>query len=74
MIRVTAGFASTVGILQPSPEVLALMAATCGIGGILGTTIAKKIEITNLPQLGTAFHSLVGMAACLTCFATYLDH
>merc|ERR1711915_31984 len=45
-----------------------------GIGGILGTTIAKKIEITDLPQLVAAFHSLVGMAACLTCFATYLDH
>jgi len=74
MIGVTAGIASTVGLLQPSPEVLAQMAATCGIGGILGTTIAKKIEITDLPQLVAAFHSLVGMAACLTCFATYLDH
>merc|ERR1712240_594576 len=45
-----------------------------GSSGILGTTIAKKIEITDLPQLVAAFHSLVGMAACLTCFATYLDH
>merc|ERR1711872_1094257 len=50
------------------------IAGTAGIGGILGTTIAKKIEITDLPQLVAAFHSLVGMAACLTCFATYLDH
>merc|ERR1712013_836928 len=33
-----------------------------------------KIEITDLPQLVAAFHSLVGMAAMLTCFATYLDH
>jgi len=54
--------------------VLAQMAGTAGIGGLLGTTIAKKIEITDLPQLVAAFHSLVGMAACLTCFATYLDH
>jgi len=53
---------------------LAQMAGTAGIGGLLGTTIAKKIEITDLPQLVAAFHSLVGMAACLTCFATYLDH
>merc|ERR1712240_103730 len=46
MIGVTAGIASTIGLLNPSPEVLAQMAGTAGIGGILGTTIAKKIEIT----------------------------
>ena len=50
------------------------IASTAGIGGLLGTTIAKNIEITDLSQLVAAFHSLVGMAACLTCFATYLDH
>ena len=40
----------------------------------LGSTIAKKIEITDLPQLVAAFHSLVGAAAVLTCVATYIDH
>merc|ERR1712168_647882 len=74
IIGVSTGIAATLGLLQPNPEVLAQMAGTAGIGGLLGTTIAKKIEITDLPQLVAAFHSLVGMAACLTCFATYLDH
>merc|ERR1711887_54986 len=74
MIGVSTGVAATLGLLQPNPEVLAQMAGTAGIGGLLGTTIAKKIEITDLPQLVAAFHSLVGMAAMLTCFATYLDH
>ena len=64
----------TLGLLQPNPEVLAQMAGTAGIGAVLGTTIAKKIEITDLPQLVAAFHSLVGMAAMLTCVATYIDH
>merc|ERR1712117_661988 len=73
IIGVTSGIAATLGLLQPSPEVLTQMAVCAGAGGVLGTGIAKKIEITDLPQLVAAFHSLVGMAAMLTCFATYLD-
>merc|ERR1719507_1847557 len=74
MIGVAGGVSATLGMVQPNPEVLAQMALVAAGGGILGTTIAKKIEITDLPQLVAAFHSLVGMAAMLTCFATYLDH
>merc|ERR1719244_1074959 len=74
MIGVSSGIAATLGLLQPTPEVLVQMAATCGAGGLIGTGIAKKIEITDLPQLVAAFHSLVGMAAVLTCVSTFLDH
>merc|ERR1712233_31972 len=74
MIGVSSGVAATLGLLQPNPEVLTQMAVVAAGGGALGTAIAKKIEITDLPQLVAAFHSLVGMAAMLTCFATYLDH
>ena len=52
---------------------MAQIAGTAGICGLLGTTVAKKFEITDLPQFVAAFHSLVGMADCLTCFTTYLD-
>merc|ERR1712241_1157950 len=74
IIGVSSGIAATLGILQPSPEVLAQMIGTAVTGAAIGTTIAKKIEITDLPQLVAAFHSLVGMAAVLTCVATYIDH
>merc|ERR1711863_122962 len=61
MIGVSSGVAATLGLLQPNPEVLTQMALVAAAGGALGTTIAKKIEITDLPQLVAAFHSLVGM-------------
>ncbi len=74
MIGVSGGVAATLGQILPSQPVLAQMALAAGGGAAIGTTIAKKIEITDLPQLVAAFHSLVGMAAVLTCVATYIDH
>lgn len=72
LIGVAGGIAATLGQIAPSTEVLTQMAAVALGGGAIGSVIAKKIQITDLPQLVAAFHSLVGLAAVLTCLSTFI--
>jgi NAD(P) transhydrogenase subunit beta len=53
-----------------TPGVLSywLILAGLVIGGAIGTYVARQIQMTALPQLVAAFHSLVGLAA--VCVAT----
>ncbi|MDB9818897.1 MAG: NAD(P)(+) transhydrogenase (Re/Si-specific) subunit beta [Candidatus Pelagibacterales bacterium] len=43
------------------------------IGGIIGAVIAKRIAMTDMPQLVAAFHSLVGLAAVFVAVAAFYD-
>jgi len=43
------------------------------VGGAVGLFAAKKVQMTQMPELVALMHSLVGLAACLVGFASYVD-
>ena len=43
------------------------------IGGFIGTRAALKVEMTQMPELVAAMHSLVGLAAMLVGYISFMD-
>ena len=43
------------------------------VGGSVGLYAAKVVKMTQMPELVALMHSLVGLAACLVGFASYVD-
>ncbi len=60
-------------IFSPNVEGLAWVLLAMVIGGGIGIHYAKKVEMTEMPELVAILHSFVGMAAVLVGFNSYID-
>ena len=56
-----------------SPAGMAWIVGALVVGGGIGLYAAKVVKMTQMPELVALMHSLVGLAACLVGFASYVD-
>ena len=65
--------AVTTTLLDPGVVSYETILAGIVVGGAIGTLVAYRINMTALPQLVAAFHSLVGVAAVLVAVAAFYN-
>ncbi|MFO1085796.1 MAG: NAD(P)(+) transhydrogenase (Re/Si-specific) subunit beta [Reyranellaceae bacterium] len=69
------GMAVAIGVTVATPGVVSPWLIIVGliVGGAIGAVVAMRIQMTALPQLVAAFHSLVGLAAVFVAAAAFVS-
>ena len=60
-------------LIGPGSGLWLLSLALIAGGGIIGFYIAKRVQMTEMPQLVAAMHSLVGLAAVFVGYNAYIE-
>ncbi|MCC6983759.1 MAG: NAD(P)(+) transhydrogenase (Re/Si-specific) subunit beta [Bauldia sp.] len=72
MVGMTIAVVTTLVRVNPGTVGWVLIVLAIGIGGGIGAVAARRVAITQMPQLIAAFHSLVGLAAVLVAWGAFL--
>ncbi len=73
MLGMTLAIVATVFGPRVTAEGMAWIVGALVVGGGIGLYAAKVVKMTQMPELVALMHSLVGLAACLVGFASYVD-
>jgi NAD(P) transhydrogenase subunit beta len=68
------GIAILATILHPEIHNYTWIIAGLVVGGIIGTALALKVQMTSMPELVAILHSFVGLAAVAVAYGTLLAH
>ena len=60
-------------LVGPGAGLWVLSVVLIAAGGIIGYIVAKRVQMTEMPQLVAAMHSLVGLAAVFVGYNAYLE-
>jgi NAD(P) transhydrogenase subunit beta len=73
MLGMALAIVATVLGPRVTPDGVGWIVMALVIGGGIGLFAAKVVKMTQMPELVALMHSLVGLAACLVGFASYVD-
>ena len=73
MVGMALAIVATVLGPRVSADGMAWIVAALVVGGGIGLYAARVVKMTQMPELVALMHSLVGLAACLVGFASYVD-
>ena len=73
MVGMALAVLATVFGPQVTAEGIPMIVGAMLVGAVIGLYAARKVQMTQMPELVALMHSMVGMAAVLVGYATYVD-